>query len=62
MIDVKNADGFSARLFIDRETQLPLMVTYQGPQPRVITAGGRRRATGRAGHGTAHGARAPRDD
>ena len=40
VIDAKNADGFTARLFIDRETHLPLMVTYQGPQPRMITAGG----------------------
>lgn len=40
VIDVKNADGFNARLFIDRETHLPLMITYQGPQPRVVTAGG----------------------
>lgn len=40
VIDVKNADGFSARLFIDRETHLPLMVTYQGPPLRMITAGG----------------------
>jgi hypothetical protein len=40
VIDAKNADGFNARLFIDRETHLPLMVTYQGPQPRMITAGG----------------------
>jgi hypothetical protein len=39
VIDAKNADGFSARLFIDQATHLPLMVTYQGPQPRVITAG-----------------------
>jgi hypothetical protein len=40
VIDAKNADGFTARLFIDQQTHLPLMVTYQGPQPRVITAGG----------------------
>ena len=40
VIDAKNADGFSARLFIDRETHLPLMVTYQGPPLRMITAGG----------------------
>ena len=39
VIDVK-ADGFNARLFIDQQTRLPLMVTYQGPQPRMITAGG----------------------
>jgi hypothetical protein len=40
VIDAKNADGFAARLFIDQQTQLPLMLTYQGPQPRVITMGG----------------------
>lgn len=40
VIEAKNADGFSARLFVDRATRLPLMVTYQGPQPRLITAGG----------------------
>jgi hypothetical protein len=46
VIDVKNADGFAARLFIDEATQLPLMLTYQGPQPRIITAGGPRPAPG----------------
>ena len=40
VIDAKNSDGFGARLFIDRETHLPLMVTYQGPQPRIVIAGG----------------------
>ena len=40
VIDAKNGDGFNARLFIDRETHLPLMVTYRGPQPRIVTAGG----------------------
>ena len=44
MIDVRNADGFRARLFVDQKTHLPLMVTYQGPQPRVITSGGPRPA------------------
>jgi hypothetical protein len=48
VIDVKNADGFAARLFIDENTQLPLMVTYQGPQPRIVTAGGPRSASGGA--------------
>jgi Spy/CpxP family protein refolding chaperone len=42
VIDVKNADGFAARLFIDKETHLPLMLTYQGPQARVVTMGGPR--------------------
>jgi hypothetical protein len=48
VIDVRNADGFAARLFIDEKTQLPLMVTYQGPQPRIVTAGGPRPASGGA--------------
>jgi hypothetical protein len=40
VIDVKNADNFTARLFIDELTHLPLMVTYKAPQPRMMTAGG----------------------
>jgi hypothetical protein len=40
VIDVKNADNFTARLFIDQQTHLPLMVTYKAPQPRMMTAGG----------------------
>ena len=39
VIDAKGADGFNARLFIDQQTHLPLMLTYQGPQRRVMTAG-----------------------
>lgn len=39
VIDAKNADGFAARLFIDEQSNLPLMVVYQGPQPRVFTSG-----------------------
>lgn len=38
VIDVKDADGFNARLFIDQQTHLPLMLTYQGPQRRIVTA------------------------
>ena len=56
VVDAKNADGFNARLFIDRETRLPLMVTYRGPQPRVVTAGGPIRLAAppaAAGHGSA---------
>jgi hypothetical protein len=40
VIDVSNADDFAARLFIDQRTNLPLMVTYRGPVPRIVTAGG----------------------
>src|SRR6266571_940889 len=36
VIDVKGADNFAARLFIDEQTHLPLMVTYKAPQPRVV--------------------------
>jgi len=46
VIDVKSADGFAARLFIDEKTQLPLMLTYQAPPPRIVTAGGPRPASG----------------
>lgn len=42
MVDAKNSDGFAARLFIDEQTHLPLMVTYQGPQPRTVTVGAQR--------------------
>jgi hypothetical protein len=36
VIDVKNADGLAARLFIDEQSNLPLMVSYRAAQPRVI--------------------------
>ena len=55
VIDVKDADGFAARLFVDQNSKLPLMVTYQGRQPRMITSGsgpGMTRVTGSAGGGT----------
>lgn len=39
VIEVKDAGNFNARLFIDQQSNLPLMVTYQGPQPRVMTMG-----------------------
>ena len=40
VIDVKDADGFTARLFIDQNSKLPLMVTYEGRQRQVMTSGG----------------------
>jgi hypothetical protein len=39
VIDVKSADNFAARLFVDQQTHLPLMVTYKGPQPRMVIQG-----------------------
>lgn len=40
VIDVKDADGFEARLFIDQKSSLPLMVTYKGRAPRVVMSNG----------------------
>jgi hypothetical protein len=64
VIDVTNTDGFTARLFIDQQTNLPLMVTYRAPQRQVVTAGGPGRVTaGGEGHGgsvAAHGAASAR--
>jgi len=38
VIDVRDGDGFEARLFIDQNNYLPLMVTYKGRQPRMVTS------------------------
>jgi hypothetical protein len=40
VIDVKGNDGFEARLFIDQNNHLPLMVTYKAREPRIMTSGG----------------------
>jgi len=40
IVDVKSADGFAARLFIDEATHLPLMVTYRASQLQRIAVGG----------------------
>ena len=37
VVDATNADGFEARLFIDQQSNLPLMVTYKAPQRQVTT-------------------------
>lgn len=50
VIDVKNGDTFAARLFIDQQTHLPLMVTYKAPQPRMMTAGGGGAVAASGGH------------
>ncbi|MGH9409114.1 MAG: hypothetical protein ACRD1V_06640 [Vicinamibacterales bacterium] len=52
VIDVKGADGFAARLFIDEQRHLPLMLTYTAPKPRIITMS-RGRGPGGAGRGEA---------
>ncbi|MFN0121353.1 MAG: hypothetical protein ACKV2V_12715 [Blastocatellia bacterium] len=37
VIDIKGQAGFTAQLFIDQKTSLPLMVMYKGRKPRVVT-------------------------
>lgn len=37
VIDATGPDGFAARLFLDKETRLPLMLTYRAPKPRMMT-------------------------
>jgi hypothetical protein len=41
-LDVKGPQGFTARLFLDRQTHRPLMLAYQGKRPRVVTRTGPR--------------------
>ena len=36
VIDASGPEGFSARLFIDKTTHLPLMLSYRAPKPRVV--------------------------
>lgn len=36
VIGIKADGGFEAKLFVDQATSIPLMLTYQGPEPRVI--------------------------
>jgi hypothetical protein len=38
VIDATGPENFSARLFLDKETHLPLMLTYRAPKPRMITS------------------------
>ena len=45
VIDVKSDGGAAIRIFFDQETHLPLMLTYEGPQPRMML----RRAGGAPG-------------
>jgi hypothetical protein len=44
VIDVKGPEGFAARLFLDAESHLPLMLTYMAAEPRMLL-----RTTGRRG-------------
>ena len=35
-IDVKGPGDFAARLFLDKQTHRPLLLSYRGPQPRMM--------------------------
>ena len=37
VIDVTAADDFSVRIFFDKKSHLPLLLSYRGPKPRVMT-------------------------
>ena len=36
-IDVTGPDKFAVRLFFDKQTHLPLLLSYRGPKPRIMT-------------------------
>jgi hypothetical protein len=40
VLEVKPAEGPALRLFIDQQTHVPLMLTWQGPQPRMMVRRG----------------------
>ena len=46
VIDVKGPEDFAARLFVDVQTHLPLMLVYNAPEPRVVMRTSERRAPG----------------
>ena len=37
VLDASGPDGFSVRLFLDKKSHLPLLLSYRGPKPRVVT-------------------------
>lgn len=37
VVDASGPDGFAARLFLDKQTHLPLMLSYRAPKPRTFT-------------------------
>jgi hypothetical protein len=36
-VDVTGPDKFAVRLFFDKESHLPLLISYRGPKPRIVT-------------------------
>ena len=37
VLDISGPDQFSVRLFFDKKSHLPLLLSYRGPKPRMIT-------------------------
>jgi hypothetical protein len=37
VIDVTGPDNFSVRVFFDKSSHMPLLLSYRGPKPRVVT-------------------------
>jgi len=37
VIDVTGPDNFSVRVFLDKSSHLPLLLSYRGPKPRIVT-------------------------
>ena len=37
VVDVTGPDKFSARIFFDKKSHLPLLLSYRGPKPRIMT-------------------------
>jgi hypothetical protein len=37
VIDVTGPDKFAVRLFFDKNSHLPLLISYRGPKPRIVT-------------------------
>ena len=58
VIDAAGPEGFAARLFLDKQTHLPLMLSYRAPKPRVVTMV---QPGGRGGGAGAHGGKTPEE-
>ncbi|HEY2964307.1 MAG TPA: hypothetical protein VGJ37_17945 [Pyrinomonadaceae bacterium] len=37
VVDMTGPDKFSVRVFFDKKTRLPLLLSYRGPKPRIVT-------------------------
>ncbi|HEX7334752.1 MAG TPA: hypothetical protein VF290_24835, partial [Pyrinomonadaceae bacterium] len=46
VIDVSGPDNFAVRVFFDKQSHIPLLLSYRGPKPRIMTM------TRQAGSGT----------